>query len=180
MEKNQEISPENNNIIEDEPPPIRRVSVKSHDNEMNLETTDYEFDIFVIGGGSGGLSLAKEAAELGATVGLANYVEPSPKGTKWGLGGTCVNVGCIPKKMIHFASLCGTALQDQREAGWEFPEKLEHNWVRMQGNIAKHIKILNERYKSQLQSRQVTYFNKHASFLDKHTILVNLNFIYFF
>lgn len=59
------------------------------------------FDFFVIGGGSGGLSSAKMAASLGAKVGLADFVVPSPNGTNWGLGGTCVNVGCIPKKLLH-------------------------------------------------------------------------------
>lgn len=78
--------------------------------------TEYKFDYFVIGGGSGGLASAKAAAKLGARVGLADFVKPSPIGTKWGLGGnklnkpflgTCVNVGCIPKKLMHFASLIG-------------------------------------------------------------------------
>jgi thioredoxin reductase (NADPH) len=61
----------------------------------------------VIGGGSGGLAAAKEAANLGKKVGLCDYVQPSPVGTSWGLGGTCVNVGCIPKKLMHQVSfLC--------------------------------------------------------------------------
>ena len=46
-----------------------------------------EFDLFVIGGGSGGLAAAKEAQKFGAKVGLADFVTPTPKGTKWGLGG---------------------------------------------------------------------------------------------
>ena len=63
--------------------------------------------MFVIGGGSGGMAAAKEAAKYGVKVGLADFVKPSPIGTKWGLGGTCVNVGCIPKKLFHFAGLVG-------------------------------------------------------------------------
>lgn len=57
----------------------------------------FTYDLVVIGGGSGGLAAAKEAVELGAKVAVLDYVTPSPQGTKWGLGGTCVNVGCIPK-----------------------------------------------------------------------------------
>lgn len=73
-----------------------------------------EYDLVVLGGGSGGLAAAKEAAALGAKVAVLDYVTPTPKGTKWGLGGTCVNVGCIPKKLMHQAALLGEAIQ----VGW--------------------------------------------------------------
>ena len=59
------------------------------------------FDLVVIGGGSGGVAAAKEAADRGGKVALLDYVSPSAQGTEWGLGGTCVNVGCIPKKLFH-------------------------------------------------------------------------------
>lgn len=70
---------------------------------MKIEPTktDFDFDLFVIGGGSGGLAAAKRAADLGKKVALADFVKPSPQNTTWGLGGTCVNVGCIPKKLMH-------------------------------------------------------------------------------
>lgn len=45
-------------------------------------------------------------------------MKPSPPGTKWGLGGTCVNVGCIPKKLLHFASQLGESMKDFEGAGW--------------------------------------------------------------
>ena len=66
----------------------------------------------MIGGGSGGLASAKTAGKLGAKVGLADFVVPSPIGTTWGLGGTCVNVGCIPKKLMHFAAMAGELRHD--------------------------------------------------------------------
>ena len=56
------------------------------------------------------MAAAKQAAELGAKVAVFDYVTPSPQGTKWGLGGTCVNVGCIPKKLMHQAALLGEAV----------------------------------------------------------------------
>lgn len=65
---------------------------------------EFDYDFFVIGGGSGGLAAAKAAQRYGAKVAVADYIKPSPIGTKWGLGGTCVNVGCIPKKLMHIAS----------------------------------------------------------------------------
>lgn len=78
---------------------------------MKCSTGNPEYDLVVIGGGSGGLAAAKEATNLGAKVAVLDYVTPSPQGTKWGLGGTCVNVGCIPKKLMHQAALLGEAIE---------------------------------------------------------------------
>lgn len=72
----------------------------------------------MIGGGSGGISCARNAATLGLRVALADYVPPTPIGTKWGLGGTCVNVGCIPKKMMHYAGILAEARADMANQGW--------------------------------------------------------------
>ena len=91
----------------------------------------YDFDIFVIGGGSGGLSCARQAAQMGKRVALADYVEPSPQGTKWGLGGTCVNVGCIPKKMMHYAATLAEARKDMKEQGWNIDEAEKPDWSKM-------------------------------------------------
>lgn len=67
-------------------------------------TPTFDYDLVVIGGGSGGLACAKEAAALGAKVAVIDFVKPSPRGTKFGLGGTCINFGCIPMKMMHQAA----------------------------------------------------------------------------
>lgn len=80
--------------------------------QIDSQATNYEYDLFVIGGGSGGISAARHAANLGKKVALADYVDPTPSGTKWGLGGTCVNVGCIPKKMMHYAAILADARKD--------------------------------------------------------------------
>ena len=80
----------------------------------------YDYDLVVIGGGSGGMAASKEAAKLGARVCVLDYVKPSPLGTTWGLGGTCVNVGCIPKKLMHQASILGEAIKhDAPHFGWQ-------------------------------------------------------------
>uniref|UniRef100_A0A674MLA5 Thioredoxin reductase 2 n=1 Tax=Takifugu rubripes TaxID=31033 RepID=A0A674MLA5_TAKRU len=91
-------------------------------------TGKYDYDLVVIGGGSGGLACSKEAALVGQKVAVLDYVEPSVKGTKWGLGGTCVNVGCIPKKLMHQAALLGTAVKDAKKYGWQIPEPIFHDW----------------------------------------------------
>lgn len=96
------------------------------------------------------MSAAHEAKKLGARVALADFVKPSPQGTKWGLGGTCVNVGCIPKKLMHFASMWGETHEAQTNAGWKLNEKIEHDWSQLVGAVQMHIKKLNFFYRSDL------------------------------
>jgi thioredoxin/glutathione reductase (selenoprotein) len=134
---------------------------------------DVDFDLVVIGGGSGGLSCAKEAAKLGWKVACCDFVKPSPPGTTWGLGGTCVNVGCIPKKLMHQASLLGESLKDAETFGWEYgsaDKKPVHNWEKMVENIQVHIKSLNWGYKVQLREKKVNYLNELAAFKGLKTL----------
>uniref|UniRef100_A0A8C9WHM7 Thioredoxin reductase 3 n=1 Tax=Scleropages formosus TaxID=113540 RepID=A0A8C9WHM7_SCLFO len=133
---------------------------------------DYEYDLIVIGGGSGGLACSKEAAALGKKAMVLDYVVPTPKGTTWGLGGTCVNVGCIPKKLMHQTALLGTALQDSRKFGWEFDETVKHNWDTMKTAVNNYIASLNWGYRVQLRDKNVTYMNSYAEFVEPHKIKV--------
>uniref|UniRef100_A0A8D2LTJ1 Thioredoxin reductase 2 n=1 Tax=Varanus komodoensis TaxID=61221 RepID=A0A8D2LTJ1_VARKO len=129
-----------------------------------------EYDLLVIGGGSGGLACAKEASQFGKKVAVLDYVDPTPKGTKWGLGGTCVNVGCIPKKLMHQAALLGSALRDARHYGWHMPYPAKHDWSTLAKAVQNHVKSLNWGHRVQLQDKKVKYFNLKGSFLDERTI----------
>lgn len=141
-----------------------------------MSSKTFLYDVFVIGGGSGGLAASKAAASFNVKVGLANFVKPSPKGTTWGLGGTCVNVGCIPKKMMHFAAQFGELRRDQVECGWSSPLSTEHNWSKMVEGIRTHIKRLNGIHETLLQKSSVEYFNCSAVLKDRHTIqLIDAN-----
>merc|ERR1712142_153962 len=127
----------------------------------------YDYDIIVIGGGSGGLAASKEAARLGKKVAVCDFVVPSPAGTTWGLGGTCVNVGCIPKKLMHQAALLGEAVQDAKSFGWDVDKtQVNHNWGKMVEEIQAHIGGLNWGYKVALREKEVTYLNEYAEFID--------------
>ncbi len=130
----------------------------------------YQFDLFVIGGGSGGLAASKEAAQLGAKVGLADFVKPTPQGTTWGLGGTCVNVGCIPKKMMHFAGNLYENLGEYTRVGYPGEIEKKHDWSMMVSAVQMYIKKLNFGYRSELRQKKVTYYNKMAKLIDANTI----------
>ncbi|KAL5015327.1 hypothetical protein ScPMuIL_009597 [Solemya velum] len=113
----------------------------------------------------------QEAANLGMKAAVFDFVKPSPPGTTWGLGGTCVNVGCIPKKLMHQASLLGHQFDDAREFGWEVPEEsIKHNWEKMRDAIQDHIGSLNWNYRVQLRDKAVDYHNYYAEFIDAHRI----------
>lgn len=138
---------------------------------------EYEYDLVVIGGGSGGLAASKEAAGFGARVAVLDFVKPSPAGTTWGLGGTCVNVGCIPKKLMHTAALLHESVQqDSKPFGITLTQdnasSPSHSWVDMRQSIQNHIRGLNFKYRVALREKEVTYLNKLGRFLDAHTLEV--------
>ena len=158
--------------------------------DFNASTKTYDYDLVVIGGGSGGLAAAKAAAELGANVLLADYVKPSPQGTTWGLGGTCVNVGCIPKKLMHRSALLGEAALDAISFGWKntsnnnkateskdtktsdssASDSSAHSWTVMVQSIQDHIRSLNFGYTKDLRDKRVEYVNALGTFVDANTI----------
>eukprot|EP00002_Diphylleia_rotans_P005489 TRINITY_DN1463_c0_g1_i6.p1 TRINITY_DN1463_c0_g1~~TRINITY_DN1463_c0_g1_i6.p1 ORF type:complete len:573 (+),score=111.19 TRINITY_DN1463_c0_g1_i6:101-1819(+) len=138
-------------------------------DEEEPEEHSYDFDLIVIGGGSGGLSAAKQAALCGKTVALFDFVKPSPQGTTWGLGGTCVNVGCIPKKLMHHSAIIGEKIHDSTFYGWNVAEK-KHDWATLVQNVQDHIGSLNFGYVVELREATVKYINAYAQFTGPHSV----------
>lgn len=139
----------------------------------SMTESKYDYDLVVIGGGSGGLAASKEAAKANPDLKVAvlDYVVPSVQGTKWGLGGTCVNVGCIPKKLMHYSAILGHKLEDAKEFGWSVDRQTAtHDWPTMVTAITDYIRMLNFSYRTGLRSAGVTYINGYAKFVDEHTI----------
>jgi glutathione reductase (NADPH) len=132
----------------------------------------FDFDLFVIGGGSGGVRAARMAAQRGARVALAETL-----GTD-GLGGTCVNVGCIPKKLYSYAAHYGDAFHESLGFGWEFPAPTlpALNWATLKANRTKEIGRLNGVYDNLLRGSGVTVFTGFARIDGEHAItLATLN-----
>ena len=129
-----------------------------------------DFDLFVIGGGSGGVRAARMAAQRGARVALAETL-----GTD-GLGGTCVNVGCIPKKLYSYAAHHADAFHESAGFGWEMDSAPRLNWTTLKANRAKEISRLNGVYGNLLRGSGVTVFDGFARVQGEHSVgLATLN-----
>ncbi|MDR7096291.1 glutathione-disulfide reductase [Hydrogenophaga laconesensis] len=133
-----------------------------------MSTSNFDFDLFVIGGGSGGVRAARMAAQRGARVALAEML-----GTG-GLGGTCVNVGCIPKKLYSYAAHYAEAFEESHGYGWE-GEAPVLNWATLKANRAKEISRLNGIYGNLLTSAGVTVFNAFARIDGPQALVLKLN-----
>lgn len=120
----------------------------------------YDFDLFVIGGGSGGISSARRAAQYGAKVGVAE---------SWTLGGTCVNRGCVPKKLLMYASRFPEQFQAATGYGWSSADS-KFAWPQLVKAVENELKRLNGIYEGMLDRSNVQVFPQYASFLDAHTL----------
>jgi len=133
------------------------------------------YDLVVIGGGSGGLAASKEAKQLLGPAGkvcVLDFVKPSPAGSTWGIGGTCVNVGCIPKKLMHQAGIHNESIKHLAgKFGHATESKFE--WPSMVGNIQKYIGTLNDGYEKTLKDENVDYINAYGTFVDPNTIALD-------
>ena len=122
----------------------------------------YEYDLFIIGGGSGGIRAARISSNLGARVALAEESD---------LGGTCVNVGCVPKKLLFYASHFAEDFNNSNYYGWSFDNK-KFNWNKLIKNKNIEIERLNNIYKKMLLDASVDIFSGHASLVDSNTIKI--------
>lgn len=121
------------------------------------------YDLFVIGGGSGGVAAARSSAALGAKVGIA-------EGDKF--GGTCVNRGCMPKKWYMYASTYMQEFETAKSYGWDIGETSFH-WQTLKDRTFKEIARLNGIYDTMLNNAGVIIHNGFARFRDSKTVIIN-------
>lgn len=126
---------------------------------------NHDYDLFVIGAGSGGVRAARMAAGFGARVAVAEDRY---------LGGTCVNVGCVPKKLYVYAAEFGKAFKDARNFGWNVGNggAPAFDWATLRDNKKAEISRLNAIYGDLLAGAQADVINGRARIIDAHTVAV--------
>lgn len=123
----------------------------------------YDYDLFVIGAGSGGVRAARMSAAYGAKVAIAEERY---------LGGTCVNVGCVPKKLFSYAAHVSADVHNAESFGWN-TSSLTFDWPTLRDNKTREIQRLNGIYGSLLSNAGVELFNGHAELRGADTVAVN-------
>ncbi|MEJ2895860.1 glutathione-disulfide reductase [Bordetella avium] len=123
----------------------------------------YDFDLYVIGAGSGGVRAARFAAGFGARVAVAE--------SRY-LGGTCVNVGCVPKKLLVYGAHFADDFEQSSGFGWA-PGHPSFDWHTLIQNKNREIERLNGIYRNLLVNSGVTLHEGHARLLDPHTVEIN-------
>ncbi|MCF6807433.1 glutathione-disulfide reductase [Thiotrichales bacterium 19S9-12] len=128
---------------------------------MNPEN---HFDLISLGGGSGGLATAIAAARLGKKVAIIEANE---------LGGTCVNVGCVPKKAMWYAASLAEALHYDY-AGYGFDIKMNNfSWIKLKSQRDQYINNIHKAYDKTLDNLNITHIQGFGKFIDNHTIVAN-------
>ncbi|MBL1143185.1 MAG: glutathione-disulfide reductase [Proteobacteria bacterium] len=125
--------------------------------------SQYQFDLFVIGAGSGGVRAARMSAGLGARVAIAEDRY---------LGGTCVNVGCVPKKLFVYASHYSEDFENAKSFGWNIANT-DFDWSTLIKNKDTEIKRLNGVYKKILDNSGAETIRGRAKIVNEHTVEVN-------
>ena len=123
---------------------------------------DFDFDLFVIGGGSGGVRAGRMAAMAGQRVAVAE---------EYRFGGTCVIRGCVPKKLMVYASSFSEAFEDAAGFGWTVGPR-SFDWATLIANKDKEITRLEGLYEKGLLSNDATTFHSRAEVVDPHTVRI--------
>ena len=122
--------------------------------------SEFDFDLFTIGAGSGGVRASRVAAAHGARVAVAE---------EYRVGGTCVIRGCVPKKMLVYGAHFAEDLVDAKQFGWDIPET-SFDWVRLRDHVQNDITRLNGLYTETLDNHDVTIFHERAVVSGDHEI----------
>jgi glutathione reductase (NADPH) len=127
---------------------------------MPAKDADYDYDLFTIGAGSGGVRASRVSAAYGARVAVAE---------EYRVGGTCVIRGCVPKKMLVYAAHFAEDLEDARHFGWDVGEP-KFDWKTLRDNVLGDVDRLNGLYTQTLDNNKVEIFHQRATIAGPHEI----------
>src|ERR1700756_3849986 len=122
--------------------------------------TNYDYDLFVIGAGSGGVRAARVSAAYGAKVAVAEEHR---------VGGTCVIRGCVPKKLLVYGAHFAEDLKDARRFGWNVPD-CDFDWPVLRDNVLAEVDRLNAAYTQTLESYKVEILLERATVTGPHEV----------
>ncbi|KAK1310107.1 hypothetical protein QJS10_CPA08g00223 [Acorus calamus] len=131
----------------------------------------YDFDLFTIGAGSGGVRASRFAAGLGASVAVCELPFATVSSDRTGgVGGTCVLRGCVPKKLLVYASKYTHDFEESRGFGWNYEADPKHDWGTLMANKNAELQRLTGIYKNVLKNAGVTLIEGRGKILDPHTV----------
>ncbi|MDE0877426.1 MAG: glutathione-disulfide reductase [Sphingomonas bacterium] len=123
--------------------------------------TDYDYDLFVIGAGSGGTRASRVAAAHGARVAVAE---------EYRIGGTCVIRGCVPKKLLVYGAHFAEDLADAKRFGWQVPEHCDFSWQTLRDNVMEEVDRINGAYTNTLETNGVDIIPQRATVSGPHEV----------
>lgn len=144
------------------------------DKSKQEEQQHYDFDLFVIGAGSGGVRASRFSAQnYGAKVGICELpFHPVSSEVIGGVGGTCVIRGCVPKKILVYGASFGPELEDAKNYGWELKDKIDFNWKKLLEKKTEEILRLNGIYKRLLSNTGVKLYEGEGRVVGPHEVEV--------
>ncbi|XP_010932864.2 glutathione reductase, chloroplastic [Elaeis guineensis] len=157
--------------------PRRRFAARagaSTDNGAAGELRRYDFDLFTIGAGSGGVRASRFAANYGASVAICELPFATiSSDLAGGVGGTCVLRGCVPKKLLVYSSKYSHEFEESRGFGWTYEADPKHDWSTLMANKNAELQRLTGIYKNILKNAGVALIEGRGKIIDPHTVEVD-------
>ncbi|XVF32459.1 hypothetical protein REPUB_Repub17cG0084700 [Reevesia pubescens] len=152
----------------------RLFSVRAESENGAEPLRHYDFDLFTIGAGSGGVRASRFAANFGASVAVCELpFSTISSETTGGVGGTCVLRGCVPKKLMVYASKYSHEFDESNGFGWKYDTEPKHDWSTLMANKNAELQHLTGIYKNILNNSGVTIIEGRGKIVDPHTVDVD-------
>ncbi|XVF71923.1 hypothetical protein PTKIN_Ptkin12aG0079000 [Pterospermum kingtungense] len=152
----------------------RLFSVRAESENGAEPLKQYDFDLFTIGAGSGGVRASRFGANFGASVAVCELpFSTISSETTGGVGGTCVLRGCVPKKLMVYASKYSHEFDESNGFGWKYDAEPKHDWSTLMANKNAELQRLTGIYKNILNNAGVTLIEGRGKILDPHTVDVD-------